>query len=88
MSQQNRSTWDFKRFIKTLVYFEIILFGRCLQKLFIDDRKKQISNQDEGKNMMVILVVGGIDTLEKQIIRSLQKANYQLEALVSDSQQL
>ena len=88
MSQQNRSTWDFKRFIETLVYFEIIPFGRCLQKIFTGDRKKQISNQDREEKRMIIIVIGAIDTLEKKIITRLQKANYQVGVLVKDSQEI
>ena len=88
MSQQSRSTWDFQRFIETLVYFEIIPFGRCLQKIFTGNRKEQISNQDKGKNRMMILVIGAIDTLEKEIINRLQKANYQLGVLVKNPQEI
>ncbi len=86
MTEKNRSQWDAGRFIKTLSYFEVIPFLSCLQRLFTGRANTQKESQGGEKRMGVILVAGATGGLGKRVVRRLLEGNYQVRALVRDTQ--
>jgi uncharacterized protein YbjT (DUF2867 family) len=86
VTEKNRSQWDAGRFIKTLSYFEVIPFLSCLQRLFTGRANTQKESQGGEKRMGVILVAGATGGLGKRVVRRLLEGNYQVRALVRDTQ--
>ncbi len=86
MTEKNRSQWDAGRFIKTLTYFEVIPFLSCLQRLFTGRANTQKESQGGEKRMGVILVAGATGGVGKRVVRRLLEGNYQVRALVRDTQ--
>ncbi len=86
MTEKNRSQWDAGRFIKTLSYFEVIPFLSCLQRLFTGRANTQKESQGGEKRMGVILVAGATGGVGKRVVRRLLEGNYQVRALVRDTQ--
>ena len=86
MTQKSRSQWDFGRFFQTVTYFEVIPFLNCLERLFARVENNKKNNQSQTKNMGIILVVGATGGVGKRVVRRLIEQNYQVRALVRDSQ--
>jgi uncharacterized protein YbjT (DUF2867 family) len=86
VTEKNRSQWDAGRFIKTLSYFEVIPFLSCLQRLFTGRANTQKESQGGEKRMGVILVAGATGGVGKRVVRRLLEGNYQVRALVRDTQ--
>ncbi len=84
MTEENRS-WDAKRFLKTIDYFEVIPFYSCLKRIFTNNKE---SDRKEGqtKKMGVILVAGATGGVGKRVVSRLVSQNYRVRALVRDSQ--
>lgn len=86
MTDKNRSRWDAGRFLETLTYFEVIPFLSCLKWLFTGRDKTKQESQSRGQSMGVILVAGATGGVGKRAVRRLLERNYQVRALVRDSQ--
>jgi len=86
VTENNRSQWDAGRFVKTLTYFEAIPFLSCLQQLFTGRSKNKNESQGGGKRVGVILVAGATGGVGKRVVRRLIERNYQVRALVRDTQ--
>jgi len=86
VTENNRSQWDAGRFVKTLTYFEAIPFLSCLQQLFTGRSKNKNESQSGGKRVGVILVAGATGGVGKRVVRRLIERNYQVRALVRDTQ--
>jgi hypothetical protein len=86
VTEKNRSQWDAGRFVKTLTYFEAIPFLSCLQQLFTGRSKNKNESQGGGKRVGVILVAGATGGVGKRVVRRLTERNYQVRALVRDTQ--
>jgi hypothetical protein len=86
VTENNRSQWDAGRFVKTLTYFEAIPFLSCLQQLFTGRSKNKNESQGGGKRVGVILVAGATGGVGKRVVRRLTERNYQVRALVRDTQ--
>lgn len=86
MTEKSRSQWDFGRFFQTVTYFEVIPFLNCLQRLFTPGENSKKKNQSQTKNMGIILVAGATGGVGKRVVRRLIEQNYQVRALVRDSQ--
>ncbi len=85
-NQNNRSSWDFGRLMKTLAYFEVIPFLSCIQR-FIQGRNND--NKDilaGGKSVGFILVAGATGGVGKRVVRRLVERGYQVRSLVRDPQ--
>ncbi len=87
MSNQNdRSKWDFGRFIQTLAYFEVIPFFNCLQRLLQGGTKHNKDIMGAGdKGVGVILVAGATGGLGARVVRRLLGRGYNVLALVRDT---
>lgn len=85
MTEEKRS-WDAKRLIKTINYFEVIPFLSCLQKIFTDNNKQVDRGQGQKKKMGVILVAGATGGVGKRVVSCLTSQNYRVRALVRNSQ--
>lgn len=85
MSNNQRQSWDFGRFTKTLSYFGIIPFIGSfdwLKKLFGGKSSKvQPPTSDKG----VILVAGATGGVGKRVVRRLQQRGYNVRSLVRDA---
>ncbi|MCP2730362.1 CIA30 family protein [Limnofasciculus baicalensis] len=86
MTEKSRSQWDFGRFFQTVTYFEVIPFLNCLQRLFARGENNKKNNHSQVKNMGIILVAGATGGVGKRVVRRLIEQNYQVRALVRDSQ--
>ncbi|HEY9296181.1 MAG TPA: SDR family NAD(P)-dependent oxidoreductase, partial [Phormidium sp.] len=85
-NQNNRTQWDFGRFIQTLAYFEVIPFFNCLQRLF-QGRAKDNKHRPLGdKKVGTILVAGATGGVGKRVVRRLVESGYKVRSLVRDSQ--
>lgn len=85
-NQNNRTQWDFGRFIQTLAYFEVIPFFNCLQRLF-QGRAKDNKHRPLGdKKVGTILVAGATGGVGKRVVRRLVEGGYKVRSLVRDSQ--
>lgn len=85
-NQNDRSGWDFGRFVQTLSYFEVIPFLNCLQRIF-PSRTKDNENQPSGeKSVGVILVAGATGGVGKRVVRRLLERGDRVRALVRDTQ--
>ncbi len=83
MSNNKRFSWDLGRFWQTLTYFEIIPFINCWSKLF---GSRQVKHDVNLKTKMKILVVGAISDVGKKIVRRLLAEDYDVIALVRDTE--
>ncbi len=86
MTEKNRSPWDVGRFFQTVTYFEVIPFLNCLQRLFARGENNKKKNHNQTKNMGIILVAGATGGVGKRVVRRLIQQNYQVRALVRDTQ--
>lgn len=85
-NQNNRTQWDFGRFIQTLAYFEVIPFFNCLQRLFQGRAKDNKDRPLGDKKMGTILVAGATGGVGKRVVRRLVEGGYKVRSLVRDSQ--
>jgi uncharacterized protein YbjT (DUF2867 family) len=84
MTDQNRSSWDLGRFIKTLTYFEVIPFLNWIQELFQGRSLDNKDRPDGAKQVSVILVAGATGGVGKRVVRRLVEQGYRVRALVRD----
>lgn len=84
--QNNRSQWDFSRFVDTLAYFEVIPFINCIQRLLQGRTKDNNIRPDGDKKVGTILVAGATGGVGKRVVRRLIDRGYRVRALVRDSQ--
>ncbi|MFE1747638.1 CIA30 family protein [Coleofasciculus sp. H7-2] len=84
-NQNNRSKWDFGRFLQTLTYFEVIPFFNCLQRLLQGRAKDNKDKPIGGKRVGVILVAGATGGVGKRVVRRLVERGYQVRALVRNT---
>lgn len=85
-NQNNRSPWDFGRFMGTLAYFEVIPFLNCIQRFIqgrINDNKDKVTR---GKSVGVILVAGATGGVGKRVVQRLVTRGCQVRSLVRDMQ--
>jgi uncharacterized protein YbjT (DUF2867 family) len=85
-NQNNRSKWDFGRFLQTLTYFEVIPFFNCLQRLLQGRAKDNQDKPTGGKRVGVILVAGATGGVGKRVVRRLVERGYKVRALVRNTQ--
>ncbi len=84
---QGMPKWDLVRFLRTLVYFDVIPFIRnvgWLQQLIgrHDHKNGAVMEHKTG----VILVAGATGGLGRRVVRRLVEQNYQVRSLVRDKQ--
>ncbi len=84
-NQNNRSKWDFGRFLQTLAYFEVIPFLSCLQRLFQGRAKDNKDRPTGEKRVGVILVAGATGGVGKRVVRRLVERGYRVRSLVRDA---
>ncbi len=84
MTEKNRETWDFGRFIKTLDYFEIIPFWSCIQNFFKGKSQDNKKETNGSKQMGAILVAGATGGLGKRVVQRLVNRGYRVRCLVRD----
>ncbi|MBW4574088.1 MAG: CIA30 family protein [Aphanothece sp. CMT-3BRIN-NPC111] len=86
MSNPNdRSQWDFGRFVKTLAYFEVIPFFNCLTKLLQGRTQDNKDISAGGNRVGVILVAGATGGVGKRVVRRLLERGYNVRSLVRDA---
>ncbi|MCT7950364.1 CIA30 family protein [Ancylothrix sp. C2] len=84
---QEKTKWDAGRFIKTLAYFGVIPFIGSLsglQQLFKGKAQKEKTPKPQRTG--IILVAGATGGVGKRVVKKLLEKNYQVRALVRDSQ--
>jgi uncharacterized protein YbjT (DUF2867 family) len=84
VADNNRSQWDLGRFIKTLAYFEVIPFFKCIQKLIQGRPQNEKYQPNGGITVSAILVAGATGGLGKRVVKGLLERGYQVRCLVRD----
>ncbi|NES93775.1 MAG: NAD(P)H-binding protein [Desertifilum sp. SIO1I2] len=84
MSSNPRETWDFGRFVQTLVDFEALPFMGCLKRI-LQGQTRQPTYSSGGQNMGVIVVAGATGGVGKRVVERLLAQNYAVRALVRDA---
>lgn len=82
----NSSPWNAGRFLKTLAYFEVIPFVRCLQRLFQGSTTHSTQTAMIASPANTILVVGATGGVGKRVVQRLMERGYPVRAMVRDLQ--
>jgi hypothetical protein len=76
--------WDAGRFLNTVSYFEAIPIVSDLRRLLTGGVSSQATENNGGRSVGVVLVIGATSEIGELVMRQLVKSGYRVRALLSD----